>query len=348
MNARHTLILVALLALAASCRTAPQEADLSDSSVGPLSGTIAIDGSNTLLPVSQAIVDDFTRQNPQVHVSLAGAGTVAGFKRFCAGETDISDASRPMDQSEIEACGAKGVQFIELPIGFDALTVVVNGRNAFVDCLTLAELKELWQPEADGKVTSWNQVRSSFPARHVALFGSGTDSGTYDYFTLAVVGTAGKSRTDYTHSSDYEVVASGVAADTNALGYVGFAYYAAHREAVKAVAINGGKGCVAPSADAVHDNSYQPLSRPLFIYVKKQSVSRPEVRALVRTYLDPATTEVVKRIGYVPLPLATTLRVGQRFEDGTVGSVFGGRGAVLGITAATFHDEDKIKSALVR
>jgi phosphate transport system substrate-binding protein len=167
-------------------------------------------------------------------------------------------------------------------------------------------------------------------------------------FTLAIVGASGKSRTDYTRNSEDNVLASGVAASPNALGFFGFAYYASHRETLKAVPIDGGKGCVAPSADTVHDATYQPLSRPLFIYVKVESARRPEVRGLVRAYLDPATTQIVKRIGYMPLPLGTTLRVGQRFEDGTVGSVFGGRGAIVGITADVFRDDDKIKSALVR
>jgi phosphate transport system substrate-binding protein len=348
MNTKRYLLAVAGLTLVAACRTPREEADLGVPSSSPLSGAIAIDGSSTVLPVSKAIVDDFTQQNPDVHISLAGAGSVVGFRRFCGGEIDIADASRPIDQAEIDACAAKGVRFMELPIGFDALTVVVNARNSFVDCLTVAELKRLWEPDAAGKVTSWNSVRASFPSQRLSLFGPGTESGTFDYFTLAIVGTAGRSRTDYTHSEDDDVLAGGVAANPSALGYFGFAYYVSHRETLKAVAIDGGKGCVAPSAETVKDETYQPLSRPLFIYVRKDSTTRPEVRALVRAYMDPATTQVVKRVGYMALPLATTLRVGQRFEDGTVGSVFGGRGAVVGVTAEAFKDEDRIKSALVR
>jgi len=348
MNAKHVFISLVVIGSLAGCNAPPQPSDVTPEATAPLSGTIAIDGSSTVLPVSQLIVDAFTRENPGVHVSLGGSGSVVGFKKFCAGELDIADASRPIDQSELDACAAKGIELIELPLGFDALTVVVNARNSSVDCLTVGELKKLWEPEAQGKVASWNQVRAGLPAAPVPLFGPGTESGTFDYFTLAIVGASGRSRTDYTHSGDDNVLVRGVANDPNALGYFGYAYYAAHKDTLKAVSIDAGKGCVAPGADTVLNNTYQPLSRPLFIYVKKASAERPEVRALVRAYTDPATTQLVKKVGYLPLPLATTLRVGQRFEDGTTGSVFGGSGAVLGITAATFKDDDKIRNALVQ
>jgi phosphate transport system substrate-binding protein len=337
-----------ILAGLAACGAPRQPADVGLVSLAPLTGAIAIDGSNTVLPVSRAIVADFTRDNPQVHVALAGAGSVAGFKRFCDGDLDIADASRPIARAEIDACAGKGIQFIELPVGFDALTVVVNSRNAFVDCLTVPELKTLWAPEAEGRLKTWSQIRAGFPSRPVALFGPGNESGTFDYFTLAIAGASGTSRRDYTRSADDTVLAGGVAADPNALGYFGYAYYAAHRDTLKAVSIDSGKGCIAPSAETVRDNSYQPLSRPLFIYVKKASAERPEIRALVRAFLDPATTRIVSRVGYVPLPLATTLHVAQRFEDGTAGSVFGGSGAVLGVTADAFKDDDRISNALVR
>ncbi len=348
MHAKQFLSVGLLLAGVAGCGAPHQPVDLDAASSSPLTGAIAIDGSNTLLPVSRAIVDGFTHDNPHVQVALAGAGSVAGFRRFCNGEIDIADASRPIDQAEIDACAGKRIQFIELPIGFDALTVTVNIRNTFVDCLTVDELKRMWAPDAQGVVKTWSQVRASLPNTPLALFGPGNDSGTFDYFTLAVVGTSGKARTDYTSNSDDDTLAAGVAGTANALGFFGYAYYASHRDALKAVSIDGGKGCVAPSAQAVHDNTYQPLSRPLFIYVKKASAERAEVRSLVRAYVDPATTQVVKRVGYVPLPLATTLRVGQRFEDGTTGSVLGGSGAVLGVTADAFKDDDKVKNALVR
>jgi len=348
MNVKRRVISLVVIGMLAGCGAPHQPSDVSTETTAPLAGTIAIDGSSTVLPVSQAIVDAFSRENPQVHVSLAGSGSVVGFKKFCAGELDIADASRPIDKSELDACAAKDIQFIELPLGFDALTVVVNARNSSVDCLTTAELKKLWEPEAQGKVSSWNQVRTGLPATSVPLFGPGTESGTFDYFTLAIIGASGKSRTDYTHSDDDNVIVRGVVNNPNALGYFGYAYYAAHKDTLKAVSIDAGKGCVAPGADTVLNNTYQPLSRPLFIYVKKASTERPEVRALVRAYTDPATTQIVRKIGYIPLPLATTLRVGQRFEDGTTGSVFGGSGAVLGITAAAFKDDDKIKNALVQ
>jgi phosphate transport system substrate-binding protein len=348
MHAQRLLPFGLLLAGLAGCGTPHQPADLDTVSTAPLTGAIAIDGSNTLLPVSQAIVAGFTRDNPQVQVALAGAGSVAGFRRFCNGEIDIADASRPIDRDEIAACAGNGIQFIELPVGFDALTVVVNVRNTFVDCLTVDELKRLWAPQAQGVVKTWSQVRAGLPPAPVALFGPGTDSGTFDYFTLAIVGASGRARADYTKDSDDNALAAGVSRDANALGFFGYAYYASHRDTLKALSIDGGRGCVAPSAEAVHANTYQPLSRPLFIYVKKASVARSEVRALVRAYVDPAATQIVKRVGYVPMPLATTLHVAQRFEDGSTGSVFGGSGAVLGVTADAFKDDDTLKNALVR
>jgi phosphate transport system substrate-binding protein len=212
----------------------------------------------------------------------------------------------------------------------------------------VAELKHLWEPRAERSVTRWNQVRSSFPAQPVALFGPGASSGTFDYFTLAIVGTESRSRKDYTASEDDEVLAKGVANDANAMAYFGYAYYQEHQDTLKLVAVDNGEGCVTPSAETVVDNTYQPLSRPIFIYVNKESAARPAVHALARSYVDPENAKYVQEVGYVPLPMATLLATGRRLDSGTTGSLFGERGSVLGLTAASFEDEDRIKSALVR
>lgn len=313
-----------------------------------LSGAVTVDGSRTVLPISTALAEDFRKQSPNVRVAVNGSDTGPGFERLCRGEIEISDASRPINAAEIEACKSHGIEVVELPIAFDSLTVVVNKANTFADCLTVAELKTLWEPAAEATITRWNQVRSSFPGQPVALFGPGAGSGTYDYFTLAVVGANSSSRKDYHAGADLAAAVDGVAGDKNALGFFGFSYYAANRDRLKALAIDAGNGCVAPSPETVADATYQPLSRPLFIYVSKAALSRPEVRAFADSYVDPDAIRLVRDAGYVPLPPAILLSVGRRLDDETTGSVFGGRGSVLGITAATFQDDDRIKNALVR
>ena len=241
---------------------------------GPLTGHVTIDGSATVLPVSNAMAEAFRKDNPGVQVAVESSGTGGGFKKFCAGQIDISDASRPINAAESQQCKDNHVEFIELPVAFDPLSVVVNAKNSFVDCLTVDELTRVWEPAAQGKITRWNQIRSSFPNQPLALVGPGTASGTFDYFTLAVVGTESSSRTDYAKSDDDAVLVKGVAADANALGYFGYAYYLANKDTVKAVAVDNGHGSVAPSAKTVLDTSYQPLSRPLFIYLSKSAPLR--------------------------------------------------------------------------
>ena len=206
----------------------------------------------------------------------------------------------------------------------------------------------MWAPAAPGQVNRWNQIRSSFPDQPLTLFGPGTASGTFDYFTLAVVGTQSSSRMDYTKSEDDAVLVKGVADDPNALGYFGYAYYLANKDKLKLVSIDSGRGCVVPSADTVADGTYQPLSRPIFIYVNRKAAARPEVNAFTRFYIAPESARYVHDVGYVPLPPVTLLSVAKRLDKSTTGSIFGGRGSVLGVTAETFQDEDKIKSALVR
>jgi phosphate transport system substrate-binding protein len=289
---------------------------------------IQIDGSSTVFPVTEAVAEEFQKSKKgKVKVTVGISGTGGGFKKFCRGETDISDASRPILKQEIEACKGSGVEFFELPVAYDALTVIVNPKNDWATSMTVAELKKIWEPAAQGKVTNWNQVRPKWPDAPLKLFGAGADSGTFDYFTEAIVGKAKSSRGDFTASEDDNVLVQGVANDRNALGFFGFAYYIENQKKLKAVAIDGGKGPVAPSAKSVEDGSYQPLSRPIFIYVSKKALAKPEVREFVEFYLKNAPT-LVKEVKYVALPAkAYTLGL-EHLQKGKIGTVFGGEAEV--------------------
>jgi phosphate transport system substrate-binding protein len=287
---------------------------------------IAIDGSSTVYPITQAIAAEFkTTPENAVNVTVNFSGTSGGFKKFCAGETDISNASRPIKTEEIEACREAGVRYIELPIAFDALTVVVNPQNNWVESLTVEELKKIWEPAAEKKITRWNQVRPNFPNEPINLFGAGKDSGTFDYFTEAIVGEAGASRQDYFDSENDEDLAKGVKQDQNALGYFGLAYYEEHARELKAVAIDSGRGSVLPSRETVEKVQYQPLARPLFIYVNAAKAQKnPALRDFVVFYLDQAP-ESVGKVGYIPLP-EEAYHINQvRFNKGEVGTVFEGK-----------------------
>ena len=263
---------------------------------------IQIDGSSTVFPVTEAVAEEFQKSKKgKVKVTVGISGTGGGFKKFCRGEIDISDASRPILKQEIDACKQSGVEFFELPVAYDALTVIVNPKNDWAPSMTVSELKKIWEPAAQGKVTNWNQVRPKWPDAPLKLFGAGADSGTFDYFTEAIVGKAKSSRGDFTASEDDNVLVQGVANDRNALGFFGFAYYIENQKKLKAVAIDGGKGPVAPSAKSVEDGTYQPLSRPIFIYVSKKAIAKPEVKEFVEFYLKNAPT-LVKEVKYVALP----------------------------------------------
>jgi phosphate transport system substrate-binding protein len=288
---------------------------------------IAIDGSSTVFPITEAMAEEFQIANPGIQITVGVAGTGGGFEKFCAGETDISNASRPIEADEMEACSQGGVEYIELPIAYDALSVVVNAQNDWVDCLTTEELKKIWEPTAQETVSNWNQVRDGFPDQPLVLYGPGTDSGTFDYFTDAVNGEEGASRGDYTASEDDNVIVQGVASDAGALGYFGLAYYEENKDSLKAVSVDdgdaaNGEGCISPSVATVDDSTYQPLARPLFIYVRKESLSRPEVQNFVNYYLDLANRELVTEVGYVPLNDSIYQAVQQRLADQTTGTVF--------------------------
>jgi phosphate transport system substrate-binding protein len=286
--------------------------------------TIKIDGSSTVYPITQAVTKEFQQQN-QAEVKVDVSGTTGGFERFCKGETDISNASRPILKQELKTCTANGVIFTELPIAFDALTVAVNPQNTWAKEITVAELKKIWEPSAQGKITNWKQVRASFPDKPLSLYGAGDKSGTYDYFTKAVVGESGDSRSDYTASEDDEVLVSGVSKDSNALGYFGYAYYEQNQDKLKALGIDNGKGAVLPSRETVEKAEYQPLSRPLFIYVNiKSAQKKAGVRDFVNFYIEKAPT-TVSSVGYVPLPEDAYSLDKLHFTRGKAGTVFEGQ-----------------------
>ena len=294
---------------------------------------IKIDGSSTVYPITEGLAEDFQKSKKgAVKVTVGISGTGGGFKKFCRGETDISNASRPIQKKEMEDCRAAGVEYFELPIAFDALTVVVNPKNTFIKQLSVEELKTMWEPAAQGKVTRWNQVNPAFPDAPMKLFGAGADSGTFDYFTEAVTGKSKSSRGDFTASEDDNVLVQGVSQDVNALAFFGYAYYAENQNRLKAVPIadKGGKPPVAPSEKTVLDGTYQPLSRPIFIYVNAKSLAKPEVKEFVEYYLKDAP-KIAREVKYVPLP-AQAYKVNlEHLEKGKKGTVFGGASEV-GIT----------------
>ncbi|MGQ9473415.1 MAG: PstS family phosphate ABC transporter substrate-binding protein [Candidatus Caldatribacteriaceae bacterium] len=292
---------------------------------------IQIDGSSTVYLISEAVAEEFQKVNPDVRVVVGISGTGGGFKKFTRGETDISDASRPIKSSEIEAAKANGIEYIELPVAFDAIAVVVNRENDWIDSITVEELKKIWEPEAQGKVTMWSDIFPEWPKEKITLFGPGVDSGTFEYFTEAIVGEAGKSRGDYIASEDDNVLVQGVSQNKYALGYFGLAYYMENQDVLKAVAIDNGNGPVEPLPEHVMDNTYQPLARPLFIYVSKKSAEREEIERFVNFYLENANT-LAKEVGYVPLPNSAYELAKRRFAERKIGSVFGGKGATPGIS----------------
>ncbi|MBW4683945.1 MAG: PstS family phosphate ABC transporter substrate-binding protein [Komarekiella atlantica HA4396-MV6] len=330
---------VGILTFAASCtatsnsstqtQQSPKVTQVSDSAKAKM---IKIDGSSTVYPITQAIAKEFQadpKNNAQVQVNFSG--TSAGFEKFCAGETDISNASRPILKAEMETCNKNGVRYYEFPIAFDALTVAVNPQNDWAKDITIAELKKIWEPAAEGKITRWNQVRASWPDRPISLYGAGKKSGTFDYFTEAVVGKVRASRNDYTASEDDEVLVKGISQDPNALGYFGYAYYEENQGKLKAIAVNNGKGAVLPSRQTVEKAQYQPLSRPLFIYANFESAQKKRpVKEFVNFYIEKAP-KIVSSVGYVPLPNEGYYLDNVHFYNGKVGTVFEGE-AQLNLT----------------
>lgn len=286
---------------------------------------IKIDGSSTVFPIAEAVAEEFQiSKRGKVRVTVGIAGTGGGFKRFCRGETDVSNASRPILKEEMESCRKAGVKYFELPVAFDALTVVVNPKNTWVKTLTVADLKKMWEPSAQGRVTRWNQIRPEWPNEPLVLYGPGADSGTFDYFTEAVNGKSKASRGDFAASEDDNVIVQGVESNKNALGYFGYAYYIANKDRIRAVpVVNQAGKPVMPSIEAVIAGSYEPLSRPLFIYVSEAAAQRPEIREFINFYLTDGA-ELAKEVGYVPLPAEAYRLAREHFASKKLGTVFGG------------------------
>jgi phosphate transport system substrate-binding protein len=328
---RFSGVLLVGAALAACGRGAEQGGATSGGA-----SVIKIDGSSTVFPISEAVAEEFQREHRDVRVTVGISGTGGGFQKFCRGETDISDASRPIKPTELGQCSNNQVAFIELPIAYDGLVVVINPKNTWVDHLTTDELKRLWAPEAQGRITRWSQIRTGWPDREIHLFGPGVDSGTYDYFTEAIVGKEGASRGDYTSSEDDNVLVQGIAGDELALGFFGIAYFESNQKRLKAVPIDDGKegngsGPVLASAETVKNATYQPLSRPLFLYISQKAAARPEVRQMTEYFLGKGEA-LVREVGYVPLGADGYGLAKKHFTDGVTGSVFAKGGSQVGLT----------------
>lgn len=287
---------------------------------------VKVDGSSTVFPITEAVAEDFqTAKKGAIRVTVGISGTGGGFKKFCRNEIDVVNASRPITVAEMEACKEQGVQFIEMPIAYDALTVVVNPKNTWSKTITVEELKKIWEPAAQGTITQWNQINPAWPEKKIKLYGAGADSGTFEYFTEAIVGKAKSSRGDFTASEDDNVLVQGVASDIYALGFFGFAYYTENSKRVTAVAVDSGTGGVLPSAATVENNSYKPLSRPIFIYINAKSADKPEVDEFVKFYMSNAE-KLVTEVKYFPLSKEVYHLNLEHMQKKKLGTVFKGSG----------------------
>ncbi|NIA06649.1 MAG: phosphate ABC transporter substrate-binding protein PstS family protein [Actinobacteria bacterium] len=329
ISAAVILALILVVTFTRNDKQAPQE--------GMLAGTVQVDGSSTVFPITEAVAEEFQKVHRRVRVTVGISGTGGGFKKFCIGETDINDASRPIKLTEIAKASENNISFIELPVAFDGISVLVNPQNHFVDFLTVEELRKIWQPGST--VKKWSDVRPNWPDWPITLYGPGTDSGTFDYFTKAINGKEQACRPDFTASEDDNVLVQGIAGDKNALGFFGYAYYAENRSILKVVPIQTAKGPIAPSEVTINNGTYQPLSRPIFIYISKQSAERLEVDKFVKFYLQNAPT-LTKEVGYVPLPAKIYQSALRRFEQRKTGSVFSG-GATVGLSLKELLNAEK-------
>ena len=294
--------------------------------------TVRIDGSSTVYPITEAVAEEFQKaKKGAVKVTVGISGTGGGFKKFCRGETDISNASRPITKSEMEDCKKAGVTYLEMPVAYDALSVVVNPKNTWLKQISIDELKKMWEPAAQGKITRWNQVNPAWPDREIKLFGAGADSGTFDYFTEAVTGKSKASRGDFTASEDDNVLVQGISRDADAIGFFGYSYYFENKDKLRALPVvwKGGQP-IAPSIDTVVNGTYQPLSRPIFIYVKTESAKRPEVREFI-DYFNKNADKLVREVKYVPLPAAAYADNSNTLAKNKAGTKFGGENMV-GVT----------------
>lgn len=288
--------LFAMLLLLSACSQTPQ----TEEEQAGLSGFIKVDGSSTVYPVTEAVAEEFALVHPDVKVTVGLSGTGGGFKKFCRAEIDINDASRPIKDSEITVCNETAIDYTSLSIAYDGMAILVHPENTWVESITVEELKKIWEPEAQNKIMKWNQIRPEWPDENINLYGAGTASGTFDYFTEAIVGESGKSRGDYTASEDDNVLVQGVANDKNALGFLGLAYYEENKEKLKLVPVDNGSGPILPSVETVKNGSYSPLSRPLYIYINSKALEKPEVVAFVQFYLETVGL-LAEEVGYIPL-----------------------------------------------
>lgn len=294
--------------------------------------SIRIDGSSTVFPISEAVAEEFQKaKGGAVRVTVAASGTGGGFKKFCSGETEISGASRPIRPVEVEMCKKNGTEFIELPVAFDGIAVVLHPQNSWAKQLTVGDLKKIWEPQAQSSIKRWSDVRPDWPNKKMRLFGPGVDSGTYDYFTKAIVGKEHSSRGDFNSSEDDNIIVQGVSTDKHALGFFGYAYYAENKDKLQLAAIGTGANFVKPSITTISNNSYQPLSRPIFIYVAKKAAALPHIRELVHFYLDEGA-QLSQEVGYVALPPQAYALARERLEAGIVGSLFRGGGSKVGVS----------------
>lgn len=306
-----------------SCGSKDQKSGGADSTSA---SSIKVDGSSTVFPISEAVAEEFEIENSNIQVTANASGTGAGFKKFIRNEIDVTGASRPIKSSEDKDCAANKIQYIEIPVAYDGLAIVVSKENTWVDYLTVEELKKIWEPAAKGTVTHWDHVRAGWPHEKINLYGAGTESGTFDYFTEAIVGEARSCRTDYTASEDDNGLVSGVAGDKYSLGYFGYAYFFENQDKLKLVPLDdkddtNGKGPILATNETIVNGTYQPLSRPLLIYVNKASAEKAEVASFVNFYIDNAPT-LVTETGYVPLSAEAYKLVKARFNAGTTGSLF--------------------------
>ncbi|MFI0428694.1 PstS family phosphate ABC transporter substrate-binding protein [Mariniflexile sp. HMF6888] len=309
MKKQLLILFVAVLALSCGNKNKSSEANNSEA----LTGTIKVDGSSTVFPITEAVAEEFRNVQPKVNVTIGVSGTGGGFKKFSRGETNISDASRPIKDKEIAACAENNITYLELEVAYDGLAVLVNPENTWVDSFTPEELKKIWEPAAQGKIMKWNQIRPEWPNEEIHLYGPGVASGTYDYFTEAIVGESGSSRGDFTASEDDHVLVQGIAGDKYALGFFGLAYYAENKDKLKLIGVNNGTEVIKPSLETVRNGTYTPLSRPLFIYVNSTSVKLPEVIAFVEYYIDNAA-ELSQDVGYIPLPTELYTKQKENFK----------------------------------
>jgi phosphate transport system substrate-binding protein len=315
MKTAKVIILISTALFLSACGNTSKNKD-SDK----LTGEIYIDGSSTVYPITEAVAEEFRNVQPDIKVTIGVSGTGGGFKKFYRGESDINNASRPIKQEELDECKKNNIEFIELMVAYDGMAVIANPENDWLEEITVEELKTIWEPGAQGKITRWNQIRPEWPDAELHLYGPGVASGTYDYFTEAIVGASGASRGDFTASEDDNVLVQGIAGDKYALGFFGLAYFEENKEKLKLIRVDNGENAVYPTLETVSNGTYAPLSRPIYIYVRKDAAEKDVVQEFVKFYIE-NVPELAEEVGYIPLPGAKYQSVMKQFETATEASV---------------------------